>query len=70
MQVNQTTKVLLVTHFRGGSTFLGQLFNQNPEAFYWFEPFATVYNQVFKDRYLGVDVTGNGLFYMPDGEPM
>ncbi len=23
---------------RGGSSFLGQMFRQNPEAFYWFEP--------------------------------
>ncbi|ELT92356.1 hypothetical protein CAPTEDRAFT_191234 [Capitella teleta] len=23
---------------RGGSTFLGELFNQHPDAFYWFEP--------------------------------
>eukprot|EP00116_Pleurobrachia_bachei_P005459 sb/3465721/ len=29
--------VLLVTQFRSGSTFLGELFNQNPDIFYEFE---------------------------------
>lgn len=31
--------VILVTGFRTGSTFLGELFNQNPEVLYMFEPF-------------------------------
>jgi len=31
--------VILVTGFRTGSTFLGELFNQNPDALYMFEPF-------------------------------
>ena len=31
--------VILVTGFRTGSTFLGELFNQNPNALYLFEPF-------------------------------
>ena len=32
------TKVVLIAYHRGGSSFLGELFNQNPDAFYWFEP--------------------------------
>ena len=32
------TKVLLITRFRGGSTFLGEAFNRNDDVFYWFEP--------------------------------
>lgn len=31
--------IILVTGFRTGSTFLGELFNQNPDALYMFEPF-------------------------------
>ena len=34
------TKVVLVAYYRGGSSFFGELFNQNSEAFYWFEPLA------------------------------
>lgn len=30
--------VLIITNYRSGSTFLGQLFNQHPDAFYTFEP--------------------------------
>ena len=37
---DNATKVLFVTYFRGGSTLVGELFNRNPEAFYWFEPLA------------------------------
>ena len=32
------SKVLLVTYWRGGSTFLGKLFERNPDSFYWYEP--------------------------------
>ena len=32
-----TTKVFLYTYMRGGSTFLGQIFNWNPQAMYWYE---------------------------------
>ncbi|ELU06613.1 hypothetical protein CAPTEDRAFT_168664 [Capitella teleta] len=35
-------KVVLVTPYRGGSTFLGELFNQHPDAFYWFEPLTQI----------------------------
>lgn len=34
--------VLLVTAHRSGSTFLGELFNRNPDVFYLFEPLAGV----------------------------
>lgn len=36
------TKVLLITAHRSGSTFLGELFNRNNDAFYLFEPLAAV----------------------------
>jgi len=30
--------VIILTNYRSGSTFLGELFNQHPDAFYTFEP--------------------------------
>ena len=36
------TNVLLLTAHRSGSTFLGELFNQNSNAFYMFEPLVAV----------------------------
>ena len=36
---SQKMFIILVTGFRTGSTFLGELFNQNPEVLYLFEPF-------------------------------
>ena len=36
------TKVLLLASHRSGSTFLGEIFNQNSEAFYLFEPLGAV----------------------------
>ena len=30
--------IILVTNYRSGSTFLGELFNQHPGSFYIFEP--------------------------------
>ena len=54
-----TIKVLLLTYMRSGSTFTGELFNQNPDAFYWFEPADGVLSHVYGST-LGVfpiDVT-------------
>ncbi|CAK8671748.1 unnamed protein product [Clavelina lepadiformis] len=34
----QKTGIILVTNYRSGSTFLGELFNQHPDSFYIFEP--------------------------------
>ncbi len=31
------TPVFLYTYMRGGSTLLGELFNRNPRAMYWYE---------------------------------
>ena len=49
---NDTTpevkQILLVTHMRSGSTFLGEMFNQNPEVFYWFEPLAALFDMFHK----------------------
>ena len=40
--VQSPKKVLLLTAFRSGSTFAGELFNRNSDAFYLFEPLGTV----------------------------
>ena len=40
------TKVLLITAHRSGSTFLGELFNQNEKAFYLFEPLAAIQSKM------------------------
>ena len=46
---SDVTRVVLVTYYRGGSTFLGEIFNQNPDVFYWFEPLAwNVYHRATK----------------------
>ena len=38
----KTTQVLLMTSYRSGSTFLGQIFNQHPDVFYFFEPLVAL----------------------------
>ena len=32
------TKIILVTQYRGGSSFIGKMFSNHPDVFYWFEP--------------------------------
>ena len=34
----QKNGVVILTYYRSGSSFLGQIFNQHPEVFYHFEP--------------------------------
>ena len=43
------TQVLLYTYYRGGSSFLGDVFNNNPDVFYWFEPLAGITDNWGKD---------------------
>ena len=54
----EPTKVLLVTYMRGGSSLLGQLFNQNPQAVYWFEPMDAVYSHMYgtAEEWLPLDI--------------
>ncbi|KAK2148415.1 hypothetical protein LSH36_499g02034 [Paralvinella palmiformis] len=42
-----TKHILLVTYYRGGSTFLGEIFAQHPDAFYWFEPLRGLLGNVY-----------------------
>ena len=41
------SNVLLLTYMRGGSSVVGEMFNQNPEAFYWFEPIDGFYSHLY-----------------------
>lgn len=43
------THVLILSTWRSGSTFAGQLFNQNPKVFYLMEPAKHVWNRMLTD---------------------
>ena len=45
--IAKSTKVVLVAYMRGGSSLLGELFNTNPQAMYWFEPLDAVYSHLY-----------------------
>ena len=55
----QPTKVVMVTYMRGGSSLLGELFNTNPQAMYWFEPLDAVYSHLYGtgEGWLPADIT-------------
>ncbi|XP_013784571.1 carbohydrate sulfotransferase 1-like [Limulus polyphemus] len=38
VHINEKKKVILLSYLRSGSTFLGEMFNQHPSVFYYFEP--------------------------------
>ena len=62
---SNATLVALVTYQRTGSSFLGELFNQNPEAFVWFEPLDGVYSALYGTAY-GYNVPSD-LWNYPNG---
>ena len=37
-----TTNLIIIAYHRSGSSFLGEMFNRDPEAFYLFEPIHTI----------------------------
>lgn len=47
IEPGKATKVLLLTYMRGGSSLLGEMFNQNPDALYWFEPVDGFYSHIY-----------------------
>ena len=52
-------RVIVFAVSRSGSSFLGELFNQHPSAFYSFEPLKGVYSALFgldQDRENSQDV--------------
>ncbi len=40
-------KVLLFAYMKGGSTFMGQLFNQYSHSMYYYEPIAGLYSALY-----------------------
>ncbi|XP_078355761.1 carbohydrate sulfotransferase 6-like [Oculina patagonica] len=40
------TNLIILSPGRGGSSFLGAMFDSNPHVMYWFEPFYTVYQEM------------------------
>lgn len=42
------TNLIILSSGRGGSSFLGAMFDSNPQIMYWFEPLHTVNREVFK----------------------
>ena len=44
---NQPKFVILLAYQRVGSSFTGQLFNQNPDLFYLFEPVDGIYSAMY-----------------------
>jgi len=39
--------VMILAYQRSGSTFVGQMFNTNPSAFYMFEPLDALYSALY-----------------------
>ena len=56
--VEPTRYVYLAAYYRGGSTLLGELFNQNEDVFYWFEPLAGVQEDL-ANSYMHVENNGS-----------
>ncbi len=57
-------KVLLLAYMRGGSSFLGEMFASNPDAFYWFEILHAAYMSLF-----GILATPTDVLYTLNGAP-
>ena len=43
---NDKAKIIIVAYMRSGSSLLGHMFSDNPEAFYWFESMAALYGSM------------------------
>ena len=43
----QPKSVIILTYQRSGSSFFGQMFNSNPNAFYMFEPLDSLYSALY-----------------------
>ena len=44
-------KVILLAYFRGGSSFVGKLFDMNPNAIYMFEPMDALFSSIYGTEY-------------------
>ncbi|ELU06326.1 hypothetical protein CAPTEDRAFT_204200 [Capitella teleta] len=66
-RINSTSRmnVLLITYYRGGSSFLGEIFNQNPHVFYWYEPYIAIFDEM-KEK-LNISTDEHLLLFDSDG---
>ena len=48
---NEPKFVLILTYQRCGSTFVGEMFNKNPQVFYTFEPLDSLYAALYGTRH-------------------
>ncbi|XP_013395729.1 carbohydrate sulfotransferase 1-like [Lingula anatina] len=55
-----TTAVLILTYQRSGSSLIGELFNQNPSAFYLFEPLWALYENKINPTFPSTLLLANG----------
>ena len=44
---HQPKLIVLLAYQRSGSSFFGQIFNQNPDVFYLFEPVDSLYSSMY-----------------------
>ena len=44
------TNLIILSPGRGGSSFLGAIFDNNPQMMYWFEPLRVVRENIFKGK--------------------
>lgn len=57
LTMNEKTKIIIVTETRAGGDFIAQLFNKNPYAMYFHEPFNIVIKRT-GDQFLGGEFLG------------
>ena len=50
-QISSGSKVLLIAYHRSGSSFIGEMFNRNPQVFYLFEPIFPVEKIAGRGKY-------------------
>ena len=60
---DRKVKLVLVTMFRGGSSFLGELFKNNPDVLYWFEPTNPLFMSAIQEYHLYGD---SGTFHLEE----
>ncbi|XP_043932150.1 carbohydrate sulfotransferase 2-like [Protopterus annectens] len=47
-KTKQKTNIFIFATWRSGSSFFGEMFNQNPEVFYLYEPLWHIWNSLYK----------------------
>ena len=60
-------QLLILAYQRTGSSFFGQIFDNDPDAFYVFEPLDGLYNSLYGTRHGWAVPTD--IYHFPDGSP-